>query len=282
MWSNFHMHSNYCDGKGRIMEYVQSALYHHMISIGFSSHAPVSFPSAWCMKAEKFDDYIQEIDSIITSVEGIEIYKGLEVDFIPGMIGPKDFESSLDYTIGSVHFVDAFPDGRPWEIDGMHTTFLEGLDKIFDGNIKAVIQRYYELTRQMILTSCPTIVGHLDKIKVQNIENKFFKEEELWYKDEVVKTIDTLSSSGAIVEVNTRGLYQGRSSTPYPSPWILKMLYERNIPVTISSDTHHPSDIINRFPEIAQMLLTIGFEQISVLHLGSWQELPFNTHGIIR
>ena len=131
MWSNFHMHCNYCDGKAEMIEYVQQAKSMGMLSIGFSSHAPVSFPCLWCMKAEKFDSYLQSIETLKDSVSGIEIYKGLEVDFIPGIVSVENFRKDLDYTIGSIHFVDRYPDGRPWEIDGMHTLFLDGLEKIF-------------------------------------------------------------------------------------------------------------------------------------------------------
>ena len=131
MWSNFHMHCNYCDGKAEMIEYVQQAKSMGMLSIGFSSHAPVNFPCLWCMKAENLSSYLRPIETLKASIPGIEIYKGLEVDFIPGIISAENFRKDLDYTIGSIHFVDRYPDGRPWEIDGMHTAFLDGLEKIF-------------------------------------------------------------------------------------------------------------------------------------------------------
>jgi len=51
------MHSTYCDGKSELMDYVDQAKKLNMMSIGFSSHAPVPFPTKWCMKAERFDEY---------------------------------------------------------------------------------------------------------------------------------------------------------------------------------------------------------------------------------
>ena len=77
------MHSTYCDGKSELMDYVDQARKLNMISIGFSSHAPVPFPTKWCMKAERFDDYLINIEKIKKLNSFIEIYKGLEVDFIP-------------------------------------------------------------------------------------------------------------------------------------------------------------------------------------------------------
>lgn len=275
MWSNLHTHSNYCDGKSSLEEVVASAIAKKMISLGFSSHAPLPFNSAWCMKKESLASYLLEIDQLKRRSQ-LQIYSGLEVDYIPGKISPEDFKNKLDYTIGSVHFVESFSDGRGWEIDGTHTSFDEGFERIFKRDIRAVITRYFELTREMIHKSCPTIIGHLDKIKIQNIYHSYFDESEKWYRDEVTKTIHAIRDSGAIVEVNTRGLYQKKSTTTYPSPWILELILKQNILITISSDAHHPDDLINQFPETAKMLLSIGFKELSTLLDGRWQKLPLS------
>lgn len=282
MWANFHTHCDYCDGKGPMQDYVDQAKQLGMISLGLSSHAPVPFNTTWCMKPERLDDYIKAIDEIKKAEGSLQIYAGLEVDFIPGVISPNEFSKKLDYTVGSIHFVDILPEGSRWEIDGSHTLFLDGLKKIFHNDIKAAIIRYFELTREMISTACPTIVGHLDKIKIQNVDGKFFSESESWYQEEIKKTITLIGSVGAIVEVNTRGIYQKKSDTTYPSPWILSCLNEQNIPVTISSDAHHPKDLVNQFSETATILHNIGFKTISILSDGNWQPFSFGEHGVIR
>jgi histidinol-phosphatase (PHP family) len=262
--------------------YAAKASAQRMISLGFSSHAPLPFDCKWCMNPDKLDAYLQAIVEVKQSYPELAIYKGLEVDYVPGLISPRQFDDRLDYTIGSIHFVDCLSDGRHWEIDGMHDLFMEGLAQLFDGNIRAAVSRYYELTREMIAVSCPTIVGHLDKIKIQNKDEKFFSESESWYQDEVRKTLDTIAEHGAIVEVNTRGLYQRKSSTTYPSPWILSLMHELNIPITLNSDAHHPDDLTTCFEETARQLRALGFETISVLNEQKWAPLLFDEHGITR
>jgi len=252
------------------------------MSVGFSSHAPVPFETKWCMKAERLDDYIDSIKEIKRAESEIEVFTGLEVDFIPGVTSPDLFRAKLDYTIGSIHFVEKFQDGTRWEIDGTHAFFLEGFSKIFKNNIQDAITRYFELTREMISIACPTIIGHLDKIKIQNVDGKFFSETDSWYQQEIEKTLDLIGTANTIVEVNTRGIYQKKSDTTYPSPWILERLLQKKIPLTISSDAHHPDDIINQFPETASLLKKIGFKTVMVLSEGSWKPFPFNEHGIIR
>jgi histidinol-phosphatase (PHP family) len=281
MWSNYHTHSNYCDGKGELTEYVEQAKSSNVVSLGFSSHAPLNFPCNWCMKANDLNDYLQTLEELKNSHFDIEIYKSLEVDYVPDSISIHEFKDRLDYTIGSIHYVDTFPDGTHWEIDGAHAHFLDGLDKIFHGDYRAAFSRYFELTREMIQTACPTIIGHVDKAKIQNAGDKFFNEHDSWYQAEVKNTIALIKKYNAIVEVNTRGLYQKKSTTTYPSPWVLELLHQQNIPVTLSSDAHHPKDLTNQFSEAATQLMEIGFKSIMMLHEGNWKPLSFNTHGII-
>jgi histidinol-phosphatase (PHP family) len=278
MWFNYHTHSVYCDGKSSLEEIVERAHQLRLHSVGFSSHAPLPFVRSWCMKADQLKMYLKNSKDV--KCDELEIYSGLEVDYIPTKIGPKDFQSLLDYTIGSVHFVETFSDGQGFEIDLSHQSFLEGLEKIFKNDIKELICRYYELTRKMIEESTPTIVGHLDKIKIQNVGNKFFKESDSWYQHEIKETLDCLKKSGAILEVNTRGVYQKKCETVYPSPWILLLALQKKIPITISSDAHHPKDLITYFEPTARLLLQLGFREISYLKNGKWTSAKFDENGI--
>src|SRR5688572_28869408 len=128
MWTNYHTHSNYCDGKENPEKYIEQAIKLKMPALGFSSHAPLPFDCLWSMPSESLDDYHTFLDNAKKNPL-IEIYKGLEVDYIPGVISPADFSAQLDYTIGSVHFVEQFNNGIGWEIDGPHLLFLQGLEE---------------------------------------------------------------------------------------------------------------------------------------------------------
>ena len=280
MWANYHTHSNYCDGKGELTDHVRSAREKKVFSLGFSSHAPLPFACKWSMKSDRLNDYLLRIENLKKNTADIELYKGMEIDYIPDVLSPRDFKSDLDYTIGSIHFVDSFADGKHWEIDGTHSFFLEGFSQIFKSNIQNAITRYFELTREMVEKSFPDVVGHLDKIKIQNTDNKLFHEEDAWYRSEVMETLKTIQHAGSIVEVNTRGIYQKKTTTTYPSPWILEIIHQKNIPITMSTDAHHPDDLINQFEQTASMLKSIGFKKLTILKEGKWQPVDFTLHGI--
>ncbi|MEI9918191.1 MAG: histidinol-phosphatase [Bacteroidota bacterium] len=276
MWTNYHCHTNFCDGKKSVAEVVAQAKAIGMIAIGLSSHAPLPFDNKWSMKPGMLGQYLEEISKVKEQHKDMQVYAGLEVDFIPGKISPLDFKDKLDYTVGSVHFVD-----NGWEIDNTYDVFFEGLKTNFDGSIRRAVARYFELTREMVKTTPPDIVGHFDKIKMHNRGDRFYMEEEPWYREQVDLTLDTIAKAGCIIEVNTRGLYQNKVDTTYPSPWILEEILRKNIPITISSDAHHPDDLVNRFPETARELADIGFKKIRILLNGKWEDVAFGEHGII-
>lgn len=283
-FTNYHGHCYYCDGKEAPEQYVQAALAQQMPAYGFSSHAPLPFELSWPMREEDSRKYVEEITLLKEQYTGqIEIYTGVEVDYIPGVAGPghkRIRQLNLDYTIGSVHFIDFFSDGHPWEIDGSHQVFLDGLQQIFHGDIEQAVRRYYALTRHMIQEDPPGIVGHMDKIKIQNEEGSLFDEQSPWYQEEIEQTLEVMAGTDVVVEVNTRGLYKKKSPEPYPSYWILERMKAMDIPVMLNADAHHPREVTACFSEVASRLRSIGYEQVRVLLQGKWQDVPFNTKGI--
>lgn len=283
-WTNYHSHCHYCDGKYAPLTYVESAIEKGLLAYGFSSHAPVPFDCTWTMRQENASNYVEEIRQLQKTFQpDIQLYCGLEVDYIPRITGPKSLpilELGLDYTIGSVHFVDTFPDGKGWEIDGSHAVFLDGLQQIFQGNIEQAIKRYFQLTRQMIEQECPDIVGHVDKIKIQDEAGALFSQQAGWYQQELEQTLRLIADVGVMVEVNTRGIYKKKTNETYPSQWALTRMHALGIPVTINSDAHHPDEIISHFESTAELLLSVGYKKIQVLLDGSWQPLDFDTKGL--
>ena len=283
-WTNYHSHCHYCDGKEPPRAHVDSAVRKGMLVFGFSSHSPVPFHTTWSMPLEKATNYIREITQIKQAyAKKIQIYTGLEVDYVPGTMGPNNRlikNLGLDYTIGSVHFVDRFSDDTPWEIDGQHKVFLYGLSQIFKGNIKLAVSRYFELTRRMLEEDRPDVLGHMDKIKIQNEEGQLFNEDETWYKQEVLRTLKVIAKSKVTVEVNTRGMYKKKTHETYPSRWILEKLHEMSVPIQLNADSHHPDELTSHFETTAAMLKEIGFKYLRVLIDGKWQSVPFSKKGV--
>ena len=276
--ANYHSHTYFCDGKYPPGHYAAEARRQGFLAYGFSSHAPLPFPCRWSMKPDALPRYMAEVQKAKQRYQGeLQLYTGLEIDYIAGVTGPRNplFQDlNLDYCVGSVHFVGRFANGTGWEIDGPHGLFLRGLREIHGNDIRRAVEVYYEQIRRMIAEEPPDVVGHLDKIKMQNRHTPLFDENADWYQAAVLETLQAVAKAGLVLEVNTRGLYKKRAAETYPGRWALTQALRLGIPVTPSSDAHHPREISGFFAETTQMLREIGYKTQHVLLDGAWQAVP--------
>jgi histidinol-phosphatase (PHP family) len=274
------MHSHYCDGEGELESYVEKAISKNMYAIGFSGHAPVPFQTNWHMKIDHLDKYIREIEYLKKKYKEMDIYSGLEVDYIPGQTGPKNFaERNLDFIVGSVHYAGQFKNQDYCCIDGTIEEFERALKSVFNNNIEKLVARYYENVIEMIEKDPPDIIGHLDLIKKLNSNNRYFNEEESWYQNLIVDVVKAVSTSNCILEVNTRGYYKSYTREFYPGKQILEKCIESDIPVTISSDAHHPSELDQNYEDAASLLLDIGYNHVFIFEKGGWSKVQISENG---
>jgi histidinol-phosphatase (PHP family) len=289
MITNYHTHHAICDGKEEAEAYVREAIKKGFTSLGFSSHAPLPFPNRWTMPKEKFPAYCAEIRRLKDFYAGrINIYLGLEIDFISGDFGrpPHAREGfsaqsslswpplGLDYYIGSVHlFPGPGPSGYR-EVDNTEEDYRAIRDENYGRDIRAFVTGYYGYVRELCEKFRPPVLGHMDLIKKNNPGEKYFREEDPWYQSLVRGLVPVIAASGSIVEVNTGGLARGRTATVYPSPWILKLLREADIPVMLNSDAHLPENLDAFYDMARNILRQAGYTSVRILRAGGWQAAP--------
>lgn len=272
MLTNYHCHSNYCDGKASLEDYVLKALELGVDVLGFSSHSPVPFANNWSMKSDRLEDYLNDILILKRKYrDRIEVYSGLEIDYVHHVCGPKDFKYQLDYTIGSIHYCKQFEDGSLFEIDGNSNVFYKGIIEIYHKDIDLFLCEYYSQIEHMVLTDPPTIIGHLDKIKMHNLGNRFWDASSESYLHYISQTLDTIAAHDIFVEVNTRGIYKKITKETYPSLSILKMMHERGIKVVVNSDCHTPDELVEAYGFALQMLKAAGYKESWHLSKNIWQ-----------
>ncbi|TFG65060.1 MAG: histidinol-phosphatase HisJ family protein [Spirochaetales bacterium] len=273
--TNYHTHSRFCDGKGEPEDYVKEAISRGFKALGFSSHAPVPFPTTWIMARENLEHYVREINRLKSAYQGqIQIYLGLEIDYIPGTVFPGMSElepCNLDYTLGSVHFVATAGDNRHLTVDSPGEEFEVLFHREFKSDAPALGSRYFSLMREMLTAHRPDILGHMDIVKLQNNRAFYFKEDDSWYLEEVLSTLDTAAQSGVFIEVNTGGWSRGKVDTTYPGLWILRECRKRNIPLVLNADAHSPTTIDAFFPEAEALMREAGYRERMVLLDGIWQ-----------
>jgi histidinol-phosphatase (PHP family) len=260
---NYHTHTNHCDGHGEPREYAEAALRKGMPRLGFSGHNVVPFPTDWTMRAERQESYLREVREVRDRYRGkLEIFLGMEVDFIPGMTSPTSpavRALGLDFVIGSVHFIGPSDGDHAWTVDGPREEMEAALKDGFGGDPRRLVERYYQLVAAMAESAAPDIIAHFDVVKKNNRDGRFFSEDAEWYRAAVKRALDAVRDSGSVLEINTGGVVRNTSGAFYPSPWILQEARQRGIPVLVSSDAHHPDNLDGKFAEAAQLLLGLGY-----------------------
>lgn len=274
--TNYHTHCTFCDGKNTAEEMALTAIQKKFHILGFSSHSMYPFSSDWHIACHRFQEYLDEI-ARLKRVYGpqMTIYAGFEADYIQGVCKPsmKEYAQhfSLDYLIGSVHFVPG--NGGYFEADGSFAATREKIQSLYGGNIQEAVHAYFECQRKMLEDPDFTFMGHPDLIRKQNsplnTTGPWFSEDDSWYKQEVDATAKAIAKSGVCVEVNTGGMARGYLDSPYPSPYFLEKLQQYGVPVTLNSDSHATDTLDFWFDEGLQYIKKAGYTEIMLYDAGS-------------
>lgn len=276
IYSNFHTHSLYSDGKAKMKDYCEKAIEFGFHSLGFSDHAPVKFNNSFSIPIEKLGEYFQQVELMIETYQNkLQVFTSLEADFIPGKSYDFDFfrqKAKMDYIIGSIHLVYNKAKDLMWFIDGGdQQVWDKGLADIFDGDIKRGVKCFYEQTMEMIEEHKPEVVGHLDKIKMHNKE-RLFSTQDKWYKDLVEACLTSMKRQGSVLEVNTRGLYKGRCQELFPSPEVAIKAQKMGIPLLLSSDAHHPDELNGAYDSVIETLKQSGIKELVEFTTQGWTQ----------
>lgn len=274
--TNYHIHSTYCDGQNSLEEMVEAAIKAGLISIGLTSHMALPFDNHWALREEKVPDYFDEIDQLkIKYVDQIEIYKSLEIDYFMDRVGisqtAKTVVPQLDYVLMSIHSLGSTRVEKLFHIDESPENFKAGIDKYYGGSVKAFVCDYYQAIGDMAIHYRPDIIGHLDLIKKNNHDKRFFNDQESWYQEALGNCLDRIFESGSIVEINTGADMRSPGVGRYPSDWMIPEMKKRNIPITICGDSHSVAGITYGYEEARQVLLESGYEEYWRLKEGQWQ-----------
>lgn len=264
MKTNYHTHCNYCDGKGELKEYVLEAINRGFTSLGFSSHAPLKEDSDWTMRESDLNSYLKKVEELKEEFKGkINIYLGMEIDYYPDEDRFKYYSKcNLDFSIGAVHLLYKEDRDDYFSVDCSPKDFEYVMNDIY-GSAEAFGRAYFKAVRDLIVQGGFNLLAHLDLFKKYNRGDRFFSENEEWYKKEVLSTLDLLSTTDIIIEVNTGAMARGVQNTPYPSLWILKECNKRNIKICLNSDSHSPDKLDFYFTEALELIKSAGYRELN-------------------
>ncbi len=250
---DYHTHTRLCrHASGEIRDYVLSAINKNFKEIGVSDHMPLpdGFDPEHRMSVDEFKTYKQWYDSVVEEFgDKIKIKFGIEAEFIEEKIDfIKEFvlNGKFDYVIGSLHFIG------DWNIASHREAWK------WDGrDVNEVYESYYKTVKKLVSSGIFDIVGHFDMIK------KFGHRSDKNFEELVREILKIVKECGLCVEINTSGL-RHKVGEIYPSIWILEIVKEYEIPLTLGSDAHDPNDVGKGFEVAYQLIQTYGGGKVSV------------------
>jgi histidinol-phosphatase (PHP family) len=260
--TSYHVHTPRCGhATGEPFEYVEEALELGFTEIGFADHAPIPLPrrEGITMEPGETEDYISDLQAVKEKYQGkIAVKIGFEVDYPLEVTFPRRYfmDSRLDFLIGSCHFLGS------WPFD--HGDYMDEFEK---RDMNEVYYRYYSIIHSMVESRLFQVIGHLDLMK------KFGYRPQNEPVDLLERIARRAGELGISVEMNTAGMIKPVEEI-YPSDSILQILYNHNVPVTLSSDAHAPEQVGQYFDLAVNKLKKTGYKKISGFHKRKRYDIP--------
>jgi histidinol-phosphatase (PHP family) len=245
--------------------------------LGFSSHSPLPFYSEGNMDISRLDEYKAEIRRLSREWKdrSLEILLGLEIEWVRGISSPRDkifLEAGLDYSIGSLHFVDLPGSGR-FAVDLGSEDFEAHAAAYAGENVgRAIYEDYYARLGELIEGGGFDILGHFDLVKKNNGDGRWFDENSPGYLDAAIGAARLLKDKNIVVEINVGGISRGKVKSPYPSLPILRELHANGVRVTFSADAHAPQHLGANLDIARELARTAGYTSVAILTKGVWTE----------
>ncbi|EIJ78720.1 histidinol phosphate phosphatase HisJ family protein [Bacillus methanolicus PB1] len=193
--------------------------------------------------------------------EGIDVKMSIEMDYTPGKHSEmekfiKQYE--FDYVIGSIHWIDDFG------IDlAEYRTEWDKRD-LYD-----IYEKYFDQVITLAQSNLFDIVGHLDLVKIF----KYVPENEEFLLEQYDRATTALAESKTCVEISTAGLRKPVGEL-YPDPRLLKMCFQKGIPIVLSSDAHVPEHVGADFDQAVRFAKETGYQTIMTFSKGERIEYP--------
>ncbi len=245
---DLHMHTPLCrHATGEPVDYARRALEIGLTEIGFSDHSPMrqdDFDN-WRMRFSQLDDYVESVRRSQKDFPQLAIRLALEVDYLPGheeWIRELAAWHPWDYFIGSVHYIS-----ETWAIDDPQKISEWKHRDPFE-----VWSIYFERLAKAAETGLFEIIGHAD------LPKKFGHKPNRDCTPLYDRFLSAARQYNCAIELNTAGLRKNCREI-YPSHEILRLAFQKGVPITFGSDAHAPGEVGMNFPEAVQLANAAGY-----------------------
>mgnify|MGYP000207691428 CR=1 FL=1 len=244
---DYHLHTVLCKhATGTTADYVEAARERGLEEICFTDHAPApdGYDPDNRMVLDEFPNY-QRWVSESAATTASRVLWGVEADYYPsGLRFLAEWlpRQGFDLVLGSVHYL------RDWGFDDPRNLHIwKSVDVV------GVWQEYFRLVGEMAATRLFDVVAHLD------LPKKFGHRPKDKQVIEMAKPIlDRVAESGMALEISTAGLRKPVGEI-YPTPFLLELAREREIPICFGSDAHEPEHVGFAFDQAVRLARECGY-----------------------
>ena len=247
MAPDYHVHTSLCHhAEGRAAEYLAEARLRNLPELCFTDHAPNphGYDPLNRMTLDDFPSYQAMVRQLQDS-KSPRVLFGLEADYYPGgveFLGNWLDGHSFDFVLGSVHYVGNWCIDDPARIELWQSA-----------DVPDVWRKYFRLLADLADTRLFDAIGHLD------LPKKFgFVPPERDIVEMAGPTLDRIASANMSIELNTGGLRKPIGEI-YPSPTLLRLARDRNIPICFGSDAHKPGEVGFEFAAALRLAREAGY-----------------------
>ena len=161
----------------------------------------------------------------------------------------------LDFRLGSVHFVPN-QEGVFLDCDGRFERFADYLKNGFNGDLRYVVEKYFEQVLTMLERGGIDLLGHFDKIAGNASMADPEIENQGWYEALIDDVVGHVKDTDVVVEVNTKAFAD--KSRFYPAERWWKKLLDAKVAIAVDSDAHYASKVTAGREEAIERLRLIN------------------------
>lgn len=234
---DLHLHSKFDkDGEGSIGEYCDLASKFKFNEIGFIKHTLVIDRFAWTIDSRILENFFSEVENARRRWD-LKIRIGAEMDYFEGKeeeIEKLARKFDFDYILCSVHFLRGYMISDPSNYE---------FKKCFeDRSYWEIVKEYFLNLRKALESDLFDGIAHFDYIR-RTTSIFYGKElnldENTEVKQIVNEILELIRKKNLVVELNTSSIRHGLKQF-YPNNQILRICKDKNLKITIGSDSHSP------------------------------------------
>lgn len=262
---DYHIHTFLCKHAERdVSDYKRAAQQQKITEICFSDHGPNpdGYDPRNRMEMGQFPSYRQMVTDIQDNTPPVVLF-GIETDYYEGcerFLGEWLPRQGFDFVLGSIHYIEGWGFDNPSE------------RHVWDSvDVTETWRKYFELVGRLADSGLFDAVSHLD------LPKKFgHRPPDKATKEIVQPALDRIAEAGMGIEINTSGLRKPVGEI-YPSPLIVSLAREREIPICFGSDSHTPGDIGAAFDLALRLASEAGYKSHFRMRQRSMELTPLPT-----